>query len=435
LNREKIIEIGLKKKKGEINQSWEELNTELGHPFKNGESYRSFIKRYTKLEYDNSEKEQEIKKEHNKFNDTDLKNKYKSSHIINSDGTHTSDKTIEMSEEEEKDPEYLLMAHGFTVKDWILISARNNTWNAYSKQDGIQTLYSSKIVVKPRVEDISLEELEKHFEEFNKKYKKPIIQKKNIHSNHFFELPLMDLHLGKLGWHGEIGEDYDHKIAEERFLTVINDFIQRTKNYKFENIIFPIGQDFFNFSTIEGSTINGTPQDNDLRWQKLFLKGVELLVQGIDLLSDVAPVNTFYVGGNHDKTTSYYALNYIYAWFRNNKNILVDRSPKMRKYIHIGNCLIGYTHGDMEKKRISNIMQIEAPEAWGNSKFREWHCGHIHSEHTKEEGGIIIRNISSVTGTDAWHYETGYVGAIKKAQGFIWDKQYGLIEILNSIII
>jgi predicted phosphodiesterase len=245
----------------------------------------------------------------------------------------------------------------------------------------------------------------------------------------------MDLHLGKLGWHGETGEDYDHKIAEKRFLGVITNFIDRTKNIQFEEIIFPIGQDFFNFSTIDGATINGTRQDNDLRWQKLFLLGAELLVNAIDLLSEIAPTRVFYVSGNHDKTTSYYILNYLYAWFRNNENISVDRSPLTRKYVHFGNCLIGFAHGDTEKQRIKGIMQVEAPVAWGNSKFREWHLGHLHSEQIREENGVIIRNISSITGTDAWHYETGYVGSIKKAQGFIWDREFGLTDILNSVIV
>jgi hypothetical protein len=443
LNKEKIIEVGLKKRKGEINQTWEEINEELNFPFKNGESFRGFIKKYikkntkSKLEYNNLEKEQELVNEHKKFDDEDCRNNYKSTHTINSDGSQTSDKLLEMSEEDQKNPEYLLMAHGFTVRDWILVSARNNIWNTYSKKDGINTLYSSKIIVKPRVEDITLEELEKHFIEFSKMYKKPQIIKKTITGNKMFEIALFDIHLGKLGWHGETDENYDHKIAEERFMNVIFDFYNRVKNIQIEKIVLPIGNDFFNFSTIDGATINGTRQDNDLRWQKLFLCGTELLIKAIDVLLEIAPLEIFYVPGNHDKTTSYYAINYLYAWYRNNDNILIDKSPKTRKYIQYGKNLIGYSHGDMEKQRIKGIMQIEAPEAWGESRFREWHLGHLHNEQTQttEERGIIIRNISSITGSDAWHYENGYVGSIKKAVGFIWDKNYGLLDILHSVIV
>lgn len=60
--------------------------------------------------------------------------------------------------------------------------------------------------------------------------------------------------------------------------------------------------------------------------------------------------------------------------------------------------------------------------------------GHFHSEKVREEGGIIFRNLGSVTGTDAWHYEQGYVGAVKKHQSFIWDYEKGLSEILITNI-
>ena len=70
-------------------------------------------------------------------------------------------------------------------------------------------------------------------------------------------------------------------------------------------------------------------------------------------------------------------------------------------------------------------MQIEQPQAWGETIFREWHLGHLHSEHAKEVGGIIIRRISSITGTDAWHKEKGFIGAVRKAQAFVWDKELG----------
>jgi RNase P protein component len=60
---------------------------------------------------------------------------------------------------------------------WELISARNNIWNVYSKQDGVQTLYSSKIVVKPKVNGVSFEEIEKHFDNMLENYNTTIHKK------------------------------------------------------------------------------------------------------------------------------------------------------------------------------------------------------------------------------------------------------------------
>jgi len=247
------------------------------------------------------------------------------------------------------------------------------------------------------------------------------------------EISIADLHLGKLAWKPETGENYDHKIAEKRFMSVIYDFVERNK-YKLEKIVFVVGNDFFNYDTIEGTTTAGTRQDNDVRWQKLFVKGAELLVKAIDILSKIAPVEVIFVPGNHSKMAEFYAVNYIDAWFRNDDNVKVNTDPRTRKYIEFGKCLIGFTHGDKEKKRIFGNMQVEVPEMWGRTKYREWHCGHYHSEQVKEEHGVIVRNLSSITGTDAWHYESGYVGAIAKSQSFIWDKEKGLIEILITTI-
>lgn len=247
------------------------------------------------------------------------------------------------------------------------------------------------------------------------------------------EVPVVDLHLGKLSWKPEVGENYDYKIADKRFMRVINDVAGRAKG-EYEKVLIPIGNDFFNFDTITGTTAKGTPQDNDLRWQKLFVKGVQMLIRGIDVFSTIAPVEVLLVPGNHDKMTSFYAIEYLSAWYKDNPNVTVNTSPAVRKYIEFGKCLIGYTHGDKERTRLAGNMQVEAAEAWGRTKYREWHAAHFHSEKVKEEHGVILRNLSSVTGTDCWHYESGYVGAIAKNQSFVWDKHKGLVEIWLTTI-
>lgn len=273
------------------------------------------------------------------------------------------------------------------------------------------------------------------FEDFTPRYKGPVIPPRFVENGYMLEVPIVDLHLGKLAWAGETGNNYDHKIAEECFMYIINDTVSRVRDRNIEKILFPVGNDFFNFDTIEGATTAGTLQNNDLRWQKLFTKGLELLIRGIDILSTIAPVHVINVPGNHDKMTSYYAVVCLSCWYKDSQHVYVDTSPLSRKYVEFGKCLIGYTHLDKEKKRIEGNMQYEAAEAWGRTLFREWHGAHLHSEHVKEVNGIKIRNLSAVTGTDAWHYENGYVGALRTHQSFLWDKERGLSEILFTTIV
>jgi hypothetical protein len=164
----------------------------------------------------------------------------------------------------------------------------------------------------------------------------------------------------------------------------------------------------------------------------MFYDGVHLLTEGIDLLSSVSPVEIFWIPGNHDKLSSYYATNYLAAWYRNSKNVNVDTSPSPRKYVEYGEVLIGFSHGGDDSKRIKDLMQVEARQAWGRTSVHEYHLGDLHHEIVNENGGLIVRRLSSVTSNDNWHAESGYVGAIHKAQAFVWNKKLGLMSIINS---
>lgn len=360
---------------------------------------------------------------------------YKSESSINKDGTFTSNKLIAITEDDLKNPNSLLAAHGFDDKKWDLISARNNIWNVYSKQDGIQELYSSKIVVKPRT-DISLEEIKDFYEELINTYSSPIVKEYENKNGLMFELPIVDLHLGKLSTSDIVHEEYNVQIARDCFNKVIDTCISRLQGINIEKIIFPVGNDFFHFDTIGSTTANGTPQDTDVKHQTLFKEGVLLLIDGITKLSQElkAPIEVFCIQGNHDFLSSYHALMSLWCYFHNNENVFIDLGTSPRKYIRFGKCLVGFAHGDKEKKRIEKIMQVEAAEMWGKTVYREYHLGHLHSEQVTEDGGIIIRNLSSVTGTDAWHHNSGYVGAIRKCTCFLWDKENGLDSTFNVTI-
>ena len=92
------------------------------------------------------------------FHDTSVKN---------IDGTYFSDKLIEISEKQLKDENYLLEAHGFDPKKWVLAWAKSNLWHGPTK-DGQQTMYQSKITVRPKtIEDISLDDILSMFSKKN----------------------------------------------------------------------------------------------------------------------------------------------------------------------------------------------------------------------------------------------------------------------------
>ena len=270
-------------------------------------------------------------------------------------------------------------------------------------------------------------------EEFTRTYQGPTILLQKNKTAKMLEVPIVDLHLGKLSWRPETGENYDSKIAEKRFMSVIYDVSNRIKDKDFQKIVFPVGNDFFNFDNINGETNKGTLQSNDSRLHKMYLKGCELLIKAIDILKEFAPVHMILIPGNHDMLTSFYAVDKVATHYKN--DITAECDPSTRKYIEFGNCLIGFTHMDKERKRIEGNMQVEARESWGRTLYHEWHGGHLHSEQVKETNGIKIRNLTSITGVDAWHSQNGYVGALAVNQSFVWDSEKGLTDILYTSVV
>lgn len=249
------------------------------------------------------------------------------------------------------------------------------------------------------------------------------------------EICIPDLHLGKLAWDKETGEDYDLEEAKTRFFKAIMYFLSVSKNV--EKFVLVVGNDFFNSDTMSNTTTpngrngyKGTPQQDDSRWQKTFLEGRKLLVQAIDELRRVAPVDVIIIPGNHDHQRSFYLGDTLESWYRNCREVYIDNRPKTRKYYQYGQNLLGYTHGDKEKQAdLPLIMANEVPTAWANSKFREWHVGHIHKTVTNEMIGCTVRTIPSLSGTDAYHAEHGYTGSKKGAHGYFWDAEKGLVAL------
>jgi len=281
----------------------------------------------------------------------------------------------------------------------------------------------------------SIENISKDFEKLQLNYKHPEFKYSNLNlRDNMLEVSIADLHMGKLAWGKESGEDYDSKIARQRFIGAINDILSRNKDTKFEKILFPVGNDLLNSDTVSGTTTKGTQLTNDSRWQKLFFDVVHALIEAIDILSSTAPVNVFWIPGNHDTMSSYYAVNYLFAWYKDSKCVTIDINPTPRKYIEFGKCLIGFSHGSGDSKRIPQLMQVEAREAWGRTLWHEFHLGDLHHEIVTENGGLIIRRLSSLTSTDDWHASMGFIGAIRKAQAFVWNKERGLLQIINSPI-
>lgn len=457
LNEQELMKIGIQKRNKQTDVTWAQIAYKYGFP--TGKQASDYVrKRLYKYDNDgnilttkttvNTASDDAI--DHLDFikdddiDDYDPQNfNYKNTTSINNTGNIEDDALIKLSKDDLKNPSAILKAHGFDPCLYELINARNTMWHVQSKNsDEPKLLYSSKITVKPIIDSISIDELKAHFESFDRKFSNqvntyqaftPVRYQQN---GKMLEINITDLHLGKFACTSETGGIYNTSMAKEAFFYIINDVLSKTKHLKFEKILFVYSNDFFHYDTINVTTTAGTSQDTDIKWADLFKLGCDMLVEGIEMLSKIAPVSTFYIGSNHDKMTSFYSICYLSAWFKDNPNVTIDTDPISRKIETFGNNLICFMHGDMPKKQIFGLLPKEHPIEWGNTKFREIHAGHFHSEQqTIEDSGVIVRYLSSPTGTDYWHFESGYTGAIPKAQHFVWDKKYGLEQIIHTPLV
>jgi hypothetical protein len=247
---------------------------------------------------------------------------------------------------------------------------------------------------------------------------------------------IFDLHLGRLAWGEESGEDYDAKIASKRFREALSDLIHKARGYDVGHILFPVGNDIYNSDRAlpYPQTTAGTPQMDDIRWQKLFRLGIQLITEAVLKLSEVAPVSVKMVYSNHDHERVFYLGETLTAVFQNSPSVDVDNNPTVRKYFKWGECLIGLAHGHNEKPQdLPLIMAQECKEFWGDTFYREWLLGHLHhrmkflTQEAKDYRGVRVTYLTTPASPDAWHSNKAFTGAIKGAEGFLYDKSEGLI--------
>lgn len=240
------------------------------------------------------------------------------------------------------------------------------------------------------------------------------------------EIDFPDLHVGRLTWAEESGEDYDIKIAKSVTKAALEKLLGYARMFDVKKILLPVGNDFFNVNDKNEETVHGTRQQEDTRWQKTFRAGRQLMVEMIDACASIAPVDVIVIAGNHDEERVFYLGDSLASWYRNSKDVTVDNGAAKRKYYAFGKNLIGFTHGYYEKlDKLPALMPIETKAKWAESEYREWHLGDKH--HLKnlvfradEGNGITIRVLRSLAKTDTWTFDHGFVGALNAAEMFVW---------------
>ena len=252
-----------------------------------------------------------------------------------------------------------------------------------------------------------------------------VINTAKVRSDLMQAVVIADPHLAKYAWSRETGgADYDLTIASRLVKTAAEELMDwGDTNRPAVRYIFALG-DVLHYDNPQGHTTGGTPQDRDTRLGKMLEEAADVLCGLVERSASQVETRVVMVPGNHDRASTL-AMQLILAHhFRGCAGVSVDVEPAHRKYVEWGHCLIGLTHGDTARKRLGHLMQVERKEAWGRSRVREWHHGHLHNEaQTVTDGGITIRQHLSLSPPDSWHAAEGYVGAPRGMDSLLYHSE------------
>ncbi len=347
--------------------------------------------------------------------------------IINSDGSQQSEIITDCDAEKLKDSKFLLDLHHYNNNEFELVNAQSSIWQG--GKNG-KELHSSKIKVKPINSKSNIVELsDKMVEKYLKV--KDVAERKEIINDHVLEICLPDLHFGCT--ENEVG-DFTSLHDRHKIIILTEQLINYISSRDIREIKLVFLGDILHYDTLGKTTSHGTQQCSNIPFQEMYDNAVDslsYLIRSINenlkqTYKDSYELEIIYVPGNHDTLLGYTLMSVLKALFGN--EVLFDIKQKERKYITIGNNLIGYTHGDMDKKKILQWVYTEAKSLISQSENIEIHAGHFHSEQTIEDNGVILRYLPTSAAVSPWEYGKGY-SSKRKFELFLWDKNNGLEDI------
>jgi hypothetical protein len=309
-------------------------------------------------------------------------------------------------------------------------------WDRKSTKPMVVELYQIRLSLKPkdRTAEIVKQSHERMLERLAELGKKRVpaivvglIQNQKQAQLHMAEIASVDLHMGKYSRAIETNSDYDMDTAIKLFRASTLHALEKCARDPVEKVLWPVGNDAMHFAMKTGTSSHGTPRDNDGRYYEVYERVIENYVWAIEESLKLAPVEFIAVPGNHDELQAYHAARELAAYFRHSKHVTHQIGPKMRKFVHYGINLLGFTHGNREKlQMLPTLMAKEQRKAWGESQQCEWHIGHTHLMRIYGESfaGIRIRILPCLSGHDAWHYEEGYQDR-RASESYLWNKVHG----------
>ncbi|MEI8285705.1 MAG: hypothetical protein WCG15_00250 [Actinomycetes bacterium] len=246
-------------------------------------------------------------------------------------------------------------------------------------------------------------------------------------------LVVADCHFGKYAWGRTTGgDDYDIDRAERLVGNAGRELLAVGEAHKPTRRTIAFLGDLFHYDTPTGTTTSGTPLERDGRLQKMIQVGCDTLLAIVERSAETVPTDVVIVNGNHDEVLTWTFQRILLERFRNDKRVTVKPDFTGRQYLAEGKTLLGFAHGHKAKRKLPQIMALEAAHQWSACPYREWHTGHFHSQAAEWQrpietlDGVIVRTAPALCPPDDWHSVNGFIGARQAMETFLYQPDGGL---------
>jgi UDP-2,3-diacylglucosamine pyrophosphatase LpxH len=246
-------------------------------------------------------------------------------------------------------------------------------------------------------------------------------------------LVVADCHFGKYAWNRTTGgDDYDLDLAEQLVGNAGSQLLEVGDSHSPTRRTIAFLGDLFHYDRPDGSTTSGTPLERDGRLQKMIQVGCDTLLSIVERSAASVPTDVVIVNGNHDEVLTWTFQRIMLERFRGSKSVRVKEDFTGRQYVTHGRNLLGFAHGHRAKRKLPQIMALEASQQWSECPYREWHTGHFHSQAAEWQrpietlDGVIVRTAPALCPPDDWHSVNGFIGSRQACETFLYSPEGGL---------
>lgn len=337
--------------------------------------------------------------------------------------------------------EYLILTPEQQVKEESIVEniMKNNNLNdtydvssGWLKEDGISIQFKKKTEEVDYREDLSVKIdniLKNYKSDYNPIVEKDLLINKNFTNPCVLFISLTDVHIDK-----QTVENKTLSGAGEKYIEVLNNLLYRSIHSCFvDEIVYVIGNDWFNTDTFYTTTTNQTQQYNNSQWYDSYEFSFDLQVKAINKLKQCCnKLTVIHCPSNHDRTKGFYFAHALEIYFKEDKKIIFNRTAESTKVYTYGENFIGLHHGDTKLENLPIYFASKYYKDWGKCKYHEIGVGDKHHKKTitigitdSEISGIRVFMTPSMGGFGQWDKTQMYDTSIQAGICRVYDYNKG----------